>query len=75
MFASGRLPHLPFGAIGPLGPYDAEYTLELQMQPYWLSLDLLVENGLGVEIISQLQLGMWLVAFISRGDHTVPAQF
>ena len=69
--ASGCLPHLPFGAIGPLGPHDAEYTLELQMQPHWLARDLLEDDRTFVEIISQLRFGMWLVSLPAQGDHAV----
>ena len=69
--ASGCLPHLSFGAIVPLGTYDDEYTLELQLQPHWMALDLLVEYGPGVEILAQLRFGMWLVALPSRGHHAV----
>ena len=29
--ASGYLPHLPFGAIGPLGLHEAGCTLEFQL--------------------------------------------
>ena len=63
LYASVRLPHLPFGTIGPLRPHDAECTLELQLQPYWLALDLIVEDRLGVENHSPLWFVMWLVAF------------
>ena len=61
VFASGRLPHLPFGAIGPLGLHDDK----------WLSLELLVMDRPGVGIISQLWFGMWLIALPVRGDHDV----
>ena len=27
VYASGYLPHLPFGAIGPLGTHDTGFTL------------------------------------------------
>ena len=60
--ASGYLPHLPFGAIGPLGLHEAGYTLEFQLHSYWFALDLLVGDGLGAENLSQLQCVMWLVA-------------
>ena len=56
VFASGCLPHLSFGAIGPLGPYDAKYTLELQLHPHCLSLQLLVQDGLGVQILANQEL-------------------
>ena len=51
--ASGYIPHLIFGAIGPLGLHDAGYTLELQMHPHWLVLEILVRDGPGAENISQ----------------------
>ena len=70
--ASGYLPHLPFVAIGPLGLHEAECTLEFQMNPYWLALDLLVGGGPGAENIAQLQCGIWLVALPARGYHAVP---
>ena len=70
--ASVFLPHLPFGTIDPLGLHDAEYILELQLQPYWMALELLVEDGKGVETFPQLQFGMWLVALPAQGDHAVP---
>ena len=50
--ASGYLPHLPFGTIGTLGVNDAGCTLELQLQPYWLGLDLLVRYMPGAENMS-----------------------
>ena len=46
--ASGYLPHLPFGAIGPLGPYDAGCTLELQPNPHWMAMEILVGDSPGV---------------------------
>ena len=46
--ASECLPHLPLGAIGPLRPHDAEFTLELNLQPHWLALELLVGYRPGV---------------------------
>ena len=70
--ASGYLPHLPFGAIGPLGLHGAGCTLEFQLLPYWLALDLLVGGGPGAENIDQLQCGIWLVAFPAQGDHATP---
>ena len=70
--ASGYLLHLPFGAIGPLWLHEAGCTLGFQMHPYWLALELIVGGGLGAENLSQLQCGMWLVAFPARGDHDSP---
>ena len=70
--ASGYLLHLPFGAIGPLGPYDDGCTLELHLQPHWMALDLLVGYKPGAENHSQLQFGMWLVSFPAQGDHSFP---
>ena len=63
--ASGCLLHLLFGTIGPLGPHDAECTLELHLQPYWLSLDLLLGDGMGVENHAQLRFSMWLVELLA----------
>ena len=63
--ASGYLPHLPFGAIGPLGLHDSECTLELQLQPHWLALELLVGYGPGAENLSPLHFSIWLVALIA----------
>ena len=63
--ASKCLPRLPFGSIVQLGSHDAECTLELQLQPHWLALEMLVEDGPGVEIISQLWFGMWLVVLLA----------
>ena len=68
---SGCLPHLPFVAIGPLGPHDAEYTLELHLQLHWLVLDLLVKDGPGVEILAQLRFCIRLVALTAQRDHAV----
>ena len=70
--ASGYLPHLPFGAISPLGLHEAGCTLEFQLNLYWLALELLVGNGLGAETLSQLQCDMCLVAFPAIGDHAAP---
>ena len=64
--------HLPFGAIGPLGLHEAGCTLEFQLHPYWLALDLLVGGGPGAENHAQLQFSKWLVAFPAWGDHAVP---
>ena len=64
--------HLPFGAIGPLGLHEAGCTLEFQLHPYWLALELLVGGGPGDKNISQLQCGMWLVALPDLGDHAFP---
>ena len=60
--ASGYLPNLPFGAIGALGLHEAGCTLEFQLHPYWLALELLVGGGRGAENLAQLQSGMWMVA-------------
>ena len=60
---SGYLLHLTCGAIGPLGTHDTGYTLELNLQPHWLVLDLLVGYGPGVEYHALLQFGMCIVAF------------
>ena len=70
--ASVYLPHSPFGAIASLRLHDAECTLELQLQPHWLALDLLVADGPGAENIAQLQFVMWLVVLPSQGDHASP---
>ena len=70
--ASGYLLHLTFGAIGPLGLHEAGFTLEFQLHPYWLALEMLVGGGPGAENIAQLQCGIWLVAFTYQGDHAVP---
>ena len=69
---SGYLPNLPFGASGLLGSHDAGCTLELQLQPHWMALELLVGDDPGVENNSQLQSGMWLVALPAQGYHAVP---
>ena len=50
--ASVCLPHLTFGAIGPLGPHDAEYTLELQLQPNFLALKLIIKYIPGIGILA-----------------------
>ena len=71
VYASVFLPNLPFGTIGPFRPHDAECTLELQLQPYWLTLDLLVGDGMGVENHAPLWFVMWMVAFPDRGDHAL----
>ena len=68
----GYLLHLTFVAIGTLVLHDAICTLELQLQPHWLALELLVGDRPGIENLSQLQCGMWLVALPSQGDHAVP---
>ena len=70
--ASGYILHLIFGAIGPLGLHDAGYTLELQLNPQWLVLEILVRDGPGAENIYQLQFGMELVALPAQGDHAAP---
>ena len=70
--ASGYLPHLPFGSIGPFGLHEAGCTLEFQLYPYWLALELLVGDGQGSGNLAQLQFSKWLVALPSRGDYVVP---
>ena len=67
--ASGCLPCLPFGTIGPHGLHDYECTLELQVQPHWLALYLLVGDGPGAENHSQLRSVMWLFALPYREYH------
>ena len=69
---SGYLPHLLFGAIGPLGKHNSGCTFELHMQPHWLSLELILRDGPVAENLAQLQLDMWLVAMPARGDHFDP---
>ena len=70
--ASGYLPHLTFGAIGPLGLHEAGCTLEFQLHTYWLALELIVGGGPGAENLAQLQCSMWLVALPTRGYHAAP---
>ena len=70
--ASGYLPHLPFGAIGPLGLHEAGCTWEFQLHQHWLALELLVGGGPGAENLAQLQFGKWLVALPDQGDHATP---
>ena len=67
----GYPPHLPFGAIGPLGMNEAVCTLEFYLHPHWLAQDILVGDGPGAENLAQLQFFMWLVVFLNRGDHAV----
>ena len=70
--ASVYLPHLLFGATGPLGLHEAGCTLEFQLYPHWLALDLLVGDRMGAENIAQVQFGMWLVVLLSRRYHAAP---
>ena len=56
--ASGYLPRLPFGAIGLLGLHEAGCTLEFQLHPYWLALELIVGGGPGAKNLAQLRYGM-----------------
>ena len=70
--ASGYLPHLPFGDIGPLGLHEAGCTLEFQLHLYWLALELLVETGQGAETLAQLQCGMWMVTLPAQGNYASP---
>ena len=63
------IPHLPFGAIGPLGLNEAICTLEIQLQPHWLVLDMLLGVGLTLKILTNDSLV--LVALPARGDHNV----
>ena len=39
---SGYLLYLPLGAIGPLGTYDVECTLKLQLCMHWMALELIL---------------------------------
>ena len=52
--------------------HEYVYTLELQLQPYWLVLEMLVGGRFGAETLAQLQFGMWLVALPTRGYHAIP---
>ena len=70
--ASGYLPHLPFGAVGPLGLHEAGCTLEFQLRLYWLEVELLAGGGPGAENLAQLHFGKWLVVLPCQGDHAVP---
>ena len=63
--ASGYLLYLPFGPIGPLGLHEAGFTLEFQLHPYWLALELIVGGGPGAENLDQLQFVKWLVTLPS----------
>ena len=69
--ASECLPHSPFGATGPLGSYDAGYTLGLRLHLHWAALELLVEYRPGIEITAWWLFGMCLAEFSSQGDHVV----
>ena len=69
---SGYLPHLSFGAIGTLGLHEAGCTLEFQLHPYWLALELLVGVGPGAGNLAKLQFFKWLVALPAQRDHAVP---
>ena len=69
--ASKCLPHLPFDDIGPLGLHDVECTLELQLHPHWMTMELLVDYRPGIEILSHLWFGVWMVAFPAQGDHAI----
>ena len=68
----GYLLHLPFDAIGALGPHDDRCTLELQMQPHFLVLKMLVGDGPDTEGHYQSQFVMWLVTLPAQEDHAVP---
>ena len=46
----------------PLGMHDVGFTLVLRMHLHWVVLEIIVEDGLGVEIIYQLLFGIWLAA-------------
>ena len=70
--ASGYLPHLPFGYIGPLGLHDSGCTLELHLRPHWLALELLVGYRHVDENLAQLHFVMWMVALLAQGGHAVP---
>ena len=59
---SGCLMCSPFCVTSPLGPHDVGYTLVLRMHLHWVVLETLVEDGLGVEIISRLLFGIWMAA-------------
>ena len=70
--ASGYLPHLLFGAIGPLELHESGCTLEFQLHLYWLALEMLVGGRPGARNLAQLQFGKCLVALPARGDHDFP---
>ena len=52
--------------------HDAGCTVEFQLNPHWLALELLVGDGLGSENIAQLQLCKWLVALPDQGYNASP---
>ena len=60
-----------FGATGPLGAHDVGYTSRLWLQLHWVTLELLLKDGPGIEIIARLLFYMWLAALPDRGDHAV----
>ena len=54
--------------------HDAGCTLELQLRPHCLVLELLVGDGLGAENHSQLQFGMCLVILPAQEYHVAEAR-
>ena len=51
--------------------HDVGYTFGLCLQLHWLELELLVEDGQGVQILARCLFGMWLAALLDQGEHAV----
>ena len=67
----GCLLHSPFDSTGPLMLHDVGSTFGLCLQLHWLELELLVEDGQGVQILARCLFGMWLAALLDQGEHAV----
>ena len=73
--ASGYLLHLPFGAIGPFGLHESRCTLEFQLHPHWLALELILVDRQGTENLAQLQFSMYMDALTAQETMMSPSQF
>ena len=60
-----------YGATSTLGPHDFGYILGLRLQMYWVAMDMLVEDGMGVEILARWSFGICLASLPALGDYSV----
>ena len=59
--------------MGPLGTHDAGFTLELQIPPHFLALDLLLGDRSGAEIMPNYSLVCGWLHFHPEGTMLSPA--
>ena len=73
--ASGYLPHLPFGDIGPLGLHEAGCTLEFHLHTHWLALELLLGTDRALKIFPNYSAVCGWLHFQTKETMLSPFQF